>query len=96
MPPLTIDELGEALALSVPAKSPGADELPVEVYKRYAGVLLPRLRFFFFLEALETAYLPPSMIEAVIVLILKPDKDSLSPVSYRPISLLTTDVKLLV
>lgn len=40
-------------------------------------------------------HLPPSMNEAVIVLILKPGKDSLSPDSFRPISLLTTDVKLL-
>lgn len=33
-------------------------------------------------------YLPPSMNEGVIVLILKPGKDSFSPDSYRPISLL--------
>lgn len=36
-----------------------------------------------------------SINEAVIVLLLKPGKDDHSPDSYRPISLLTTDVKLL-
>lgn len=35
------------------------------------------------------------MTEATIILILKPGKDPLLPDSYRPISLLTTDVKLL-
>lgn len=46
--PLTIDELGEALALLAPAKSLGDKELSVEVYKRYAGVLLLREGVFFF------------------------------------------------
>lgn len=44
---------------------------------------------------LELGHLPPSMNEAVIILILKPGKDGLSLDSYRSISLLTTDVKLL-
>lgn len=35
------------------------------------------------------------MNEAIIIVLLKPGKDATVPDSYRPISLLTTDVKLL-
>lgn len=42
-----------------------------------------------------TRELPKSMMETIIIIILKPDKDPLKPGSYRPISLLTSDVKIL-
>lgn len=45
--PLTRDELLEALALSPSGKSPGADGIPVEVYKRYADHRIPRLKIIF-------------------------------------------------
>lgn len=37
--PLTLEELSSALAYSHNSKSPGADSLPSEVYKRYADLL---------------------------------------------------------
>ena len=48
-----------------------------------------------FNAARELGALPISMTRANIVLILKPDKDPLDPGSYRPISLLQNDVKIL-
>ena len=48
-----------------------------------------------FNEALAKGTLPPSFYEATISLIHKPGKDPLEPGSYRPISLLNTDYKIL-
>lgn len=93
--PLTTDELLDALALFSPGKSQGSDGLPAEVYKRYSKLLIPHLKGVFE-DVREVGRLPHSMNEAFIVLLLKPGKEVHSPDSYRPISLLTTDVKLLV
>lgn len=92
--PLTADELLEALVLSSPGKSLGSDGLPVEVYKRYSETLVPQLKEVFE-DARKTRCLPQSMNEAIIVLLLKPGKEAHSPNSYRPVSLLLTDRKLL-
>lgn len=89
--PIKIEELTEAVAAMASSKSPGTDGLPAETYKRYGEFLLLSL-----LDTLNAALkcgcLPHSMNKAVIVVILKPGKD---PQSYRPISLLNTDIKLL-
>lgn len=45
--------------------------------------------------ALESVHLPSSMNEAINIVLLKPDKTPNNPESYRPISLLTSGVKLL-
>lgn len=45
--------------------------------------------------AMEAGSLPPSMTEAVIIVLLKSGKDQSNPDSYHPISLLSTDIKLL-
>lgn len=92
--PLRLEELERALQQLPNEKAPGADGLPGEFYKVYSETLLPRL-LTVFNDALSQGYLPGSMAEAIIVLILKPDKDPTLPGSYRPISLLTSDVKLL-
>lgn len=71
------------------------NRLPIEFYKQYKDILLPQL-LHVFREALIAGRLPLSMREAIIVLILKPGKDPTSPGSYRRISLLMADIKLLV
>lgn len=48
-----------------------------------------------FQEAVGVGHLPAFMREAVVVLIPKPGKDPSLPSSYRPISLLPVDIKLL-
>lgn len=92
--PLTIDKVSGALAEFPASKSPGSDGLPAEFYSTYSEVLIPRLLQLY--EAIfKDSRLPASMREATIVLIPKPGKDPLIPESYRPISLLQVDIKIL-
>lgn len=92
--PITLEELRQAIVDMPNQKSPGPDGLPVEVYKQYGEVLAPEL-----LKTLNwsaaVGRLPSSMSEAIIVLIQKEGKDQLDASSYRPISLLGTDAKIL-
>lgn len=60
----------------------GANSL--QVYKRYANILLSKLKMFF-KDAPEMGRLHSSMNKAVIILLFKPGKVSLSLDSYRPI-----------
>lgn len=84
---LTLEELQEAVSSFHNCKAPGKDGIPIEIYKQYSAILLPRL-LHVFNGALECGALPPSMSKANIVLLLKPGKDPVDPGSYRPISLL--------
>lgn len=74
-------------------KPPG-DGLLVEFYKAHVEALANRL-----LEVLSASFeassLPPLMSTALRVLIPKPGKDPELCSSYRPISLLNMDVKIL-
>lgn len=92
--PLTLAELELALQMAPNDKAPGIDGLPSEFFKLYRDELLPPL-LTVFQEAAATGCLPSSMREATIVLIPKPGKDPSLPGSYRPISLLPVDIKLL-
>ena len=92
--PLTLEEFQVALATFPNSKAPGSDGLPIELYKKFGGVLLPEL-LHMLKNAFDTDSLPGSMYEAVVVVILKPGKELNNPDSYRPISLLNTDLKLL-
>lgn len=92
--PLTLDELRNA-AVNLPNnKASGPDGLPGEIYKKYGDVLLPEL-LDNFNHAMGLGSLLPSMNEAVIIFLLKPDKEPSNLDSYHPISLLTSDIKLL-
>lgn len=89
-----MEELRLAVANLPNNKTPGPDGLPGETYQKYGDVLLLDL-LEVFNHAMEVGFLPPSMNEAVISLLPKPGKDPTSPDAYRPISLLTSDIKLL-
>ena len=92
--PLTLSEIKEAISSMNSGKSPGPDGYPVEFYKRFSNQLAPLL-----LEMFNYSYsqgsLPPTLMQASISLIYKKDKDPLNCASYRPISLLPVDVKIL-
>ncbi len=92
--PLTPSEIKEAINSMNSGKSPGADGYPVEFYKQLSNQLAPLL-----LEMFNYSYshgsLPVTLMQASISLIHKKDKEPLNCASYRPISLLPVDVKIL-
>lgn len=75
-------------------KSPGPDGLPTAAYKCYGQVLLPELLGVLNLSAVE-GELPSSMMDSTIVMIHKEGIDPFNTSSYRPISLLSTYIKIL-
>ncbi|KAJ1133184.1 hypothetical protein NDU88_011484 [Pleurodeles waltl] len=77
-----------------PAGTPGSDELPEEFSYRYARDLSDQLLEVYG-EASQAVSLPPSMREAMVVMILKLDSDPKSAAADRPILLSNLDVKIL-
>lgn len=75
-------------------KSPGPDGLCNEFYKKFSSLLTPYLLNMFNM-ALEDGALPQTLNEATVTLIPKKGKDPELVSSYRPISLLNTDQKIL-
>lgn len=75
-------------------KSPGPDGFPCEFYKKFwpelSPILIPALQ-----NLLDCGVAPESWKTASICLIPKKDKDPQECASYRPISLLNTDYKIL-
>ena len=92
--PLTLSEIKETISPMNSGKSPGPDGYPVEFYKRFSNQLAPLL-----LEVFNHSYsqgsLPATLRQSSISLIHKKDKDPLNCASYRLISLLPVDVKIL-
>lgn len=75
-------------------KAPGPDGFPIEFFKKFSDKLIPLLRNVY-AEALERETLPPTMTQATISVLLKKGKDPLKCESYRPVSLLCCDYKIL-
>lgn len=76
------------------SKAPGPDCYTTEFYKTFKNQLSPIL-LEVFNEALIKGCLPPTFYHASISLIYKKDEDPLEPGSYRPVSLLDVDNKIL-
>uniref|UniRef100_A0A8C5PD18 Reverse transcriptase domain-containing protein n=1 Tax=Leptobrachium leishanense TaxID=445787 RepID=A0A8C5PD18_9ANUR len=92
--PITIEEITLALKTSKNGKTPGPDGFPGEYFKEFAPVLNSHLVAA--LHAIrEGAELPDSALMAHISVLPKPGRDPLLCDSYRPISLINADVKLL-
>jgi len=93
----TIPELHKALRSSGNGSAPGCDGLPFEFYTRWWEYLSTPLHAAFreaFLEVEEHDALC-EFLHGVITLVLKPHKPPDQIRSYRPITLLNCDVKIL-
>ena len=92
---ITLEELHTALKMSARGKKPGSDGLPYEFYSQFWDLLGPEL-----LAVLQESFqhqnsLPASMTQGVISLLHKGKGSPSLLDSYRPITLLNTDYKLL-
>lgn len=92
--PFSPSELLEVIRNSPKGKSPGPDGLPISYYSTFHDTLIPHLIPLFNLT-LTNVPLSNDMTKAHIVLIPKEGKDPSMCPSYRPISLLNIDLKLL-
>lgn len=92
--PLSIEELHQGLQQMPDGKAPGPDGYPAEFYKEFWPLISPTL--FKMIEKIkESRTLPSHMNSANISLLLKPEKDPTLPSSYRPISLINVDLKII-
>lgn len=92
--PITTQELQKAITPMQNGKSPGPDTFTVEFYKAFATLLLlTQARMYN--DSYLTGKLPESLSLASISLLLKKRQNPLLYSSYRPISLLNVDFKIL-
>uniref|UniRef100_A0A3P9C0F7 Reverse transcriptase domain-containing protein n=1 Tax=Maylandia zebra TaxID=106582 RepID=A0A3P9C0F7_9CICH len=92
--PIRVQEVLDAIKSLQSGKAPGPDGFGPEFYKKMAKhVAGPLLGMY--TESLERGVLPPTLNLAHISLILKKDKPADLCTSYRPISLLSVDCKIL-
>lgn len=87
-------EIKQVISTLKNSKSPGPDGFVNEFYKTFKDLLAPLL-LKAYSHALESKTMAPSWNEATIVVIHKEGKDPTDCQSYRPISLLNADVRIL-
>ncbi len=92
--PVTQEEVRNAIRSVKSGKSPGTDGFPVEYYKEYIDIIAPVLTNVYE-EAFQTGSLLPSLNDALISLIPKKGRDHTDRASFRPISLINVDSKIL-
>ncbi len=92
--PISLLEVQEAIKTMQNGKSPGPDGFTVKFFKAYSVLLAPIL-VRMFNDSFSEDKLPATPYEASISLLLKKDRDPASFGSYRPVSLLNVDCKIL-
>lgn len=92
--PITKEEIDVAISSPQSGNSLEPDGFPVEFFKAFSSLLSPQLSTVLS-DSFKQGKLPTSFYEACIILIAKKDKDPMEWSSYRPISLLNVDVKIL-
>src|ERR1043165_6804797 len=75
-------------------KSPGDDKIPYELLKHLHKNAL-KILLLFYNEIWEEGKLPADWHHAIILPLLKPNKEASNPESYRPISLTSTLYKVM-
>lgn len=91
---MTTDEIIEAIDAMNAGKAAGPHGSPFYIYKEFKGkLLIPIMEMF--QGSYENGSLPPSLIGAMITLLLKLNKPAHKCQSYRPISLLKSDINIL-
>lgn len=93
--PITTSEVEQARQSMQSSKAPGPDGYTSELYKAFKTQVSP-LILDVLNEALIKGHLPPTFYLENISLIHKKYEDLLDPGSYRPVSLLNVDYKMLV
>lgn len=92
--PFSIEELLKAIDTMKNGKTAGPDGLPIDIFKAFKEKIVHPL-INMYEESLESGILPPSLRKALITLIPKPGKPHDKCESYRPVSLINTDAKIL-
>ena len=92
--PLSLEEVVFSIKAMQSNKAPGPDGFSVEFFKKFTNKLAPLL-IAVYNESLERGSLPPTLTQASIALLLKKGKDPSLCASYRPLSLLNVDIKIL-
>lgn len=92
--PVTASEILEVIRTLKVGKAPGPDGLTAEFFKCFPEEVTPLL-LQMYNEAFSLGTLPPTLCQALITLILKKGKEPTDCKSYRPISLISLDIKIL-
>uniref|UniRef100_A0A8C5LT01 Reverse transcriptase domain-containing protein n=1 Tax=Leptobrachium leishanense TaxID=445787 RepID=A0A8C5LT01_9ANUR len=92
--PITGEEVASVLKGLKNGKSPGPDGLPAEYYRTFTPTLMPHL-LALFADLRDGNKFHPHALAATVTVICKPGKDGADVRSYRPISLLNSDLKIL-
>ena len=92
--PLSMGEIQGSINAIQSGRAAGPDGFPIEFLKTFSDKLLPLL-LNMFNDSLSRGTLPQTLTNALITLLLKPGKDANECGSYRPISLLNADYKIL-
>lgn len=92
--PITVEEIAATIKSLPNGKAPGPDGFTAEFYKAFVDQLAPVLVEMYG-SAYEQRMLPPTLREAMLIALLKPNKAADDCESYRPLSLLNTDTKIL-
>lgn len=92
--PITLMEVKQVMSSLQGSKTPGPDGFPTEFYEHYMEDLAARIHAIL-LSSLRTGSLLASMAEAVMVVVPKLGKNPEHCKSYRLISLINVDAKIL-